>query len=169
MSEILIRPVEAADLPALTAIYNHYIEHSAITFDLEPKTLEQRQLWLESFAPSGRWQCFVAEKDGEAIGWASSGKFREKAAYDTTVESTIYLKAGEGGQGVGTRLYQTLLDALAKEDVHRVIGCLTVPNEVSVALHRKLGFFYTGELHEVGRKFGRFWDVAWYEKALGAA
>jgi Sortase and related acyltransferases len=163
---VQIRHIEPGDLPALLAIYNHYIETTAVTFDLKPKTLEERKPWLESFAPTGRWQCFVAVKDGEPVGWASSGKFREKDAYLTTVESSIYLKPGVEGHGLGARLYTTLLEALAKEDVHRVIGCLTIPNEPSVALHRKLGFLYTGELHEVGRKFGRFWDIAWYEKAL---
>lgn len=163
---ILIRRVEQADLPALLAIYNHYVETTAITFDLQPKTLQQRQAWLDSFAPSGRHQCFVAAKDGEAIGWACSGKFREKAAYDTTVETSVYLKPGEEGQGLGRRLYTTLFEALAKEDVHIAIGCLTVPNEPSVVLHRKAGFVHVGNFHQVGRKFGRFWDVAWYEKTL---
>ena len=163
---ILIRRVEQADLPALLAIYNHYVETTAITFDLQPKTLEQRQAWLDSFAPSGRHQCFVAAKDGEAIGWACSGKFREKAAYDTTVETSVYLKPGEEGKGLGRRLYTALFEALAKEDVHIAIGCLTVPNEPSVALHRKAGFVHVGNFHQVGRKFGRFWDVAWYEKTL---
>ncbi len=163
---ILIRPVEQSDLGALLAIYNHYIETTAVTFDLEPKTLEQRQAWLDSFSPSGRHQCFVAVKDGVAVGWACSGRFREKAAYDTTVEISIYLKPGEEGQGLGKALYAALLTALAKEDVHRAIGCLTVPNDPSVRLHLALGFRAVGHFHEVGRKFGRFWDVAWYEKAL---
>jgi phosphinothricin acetyltransferase len=163
---LLIRPIEQPDLPALLAIYNHYIETTAITFDLEPKTLEQRQAWLDSFHPTGRQQCFVAVKEGVAIGWACSGKFREKAAYDTTVETSIYLAPGESGQGLGRKLYQALFEALAHEDVHRAIGCVTVPNEPSVHLHLAMGFQDVGQFHEVGRKFGRFWDVAWYEKAL---
>lgn len=163
---LLIRPIAQSDLPALLAIYNHYIETTAITFDLEPKTLEQRQAWLDSFRPTGRHQCFVAVKDDVAIGWACSGKFREKAAYDTTIETSIYVAPGEGGQGLGRKLYTTLFEALAKEDVHRAIGCITVPNEPSVRLHLAMGFKDVGQFHEVGRKFGRFWDVAWYEKAL---
>ena len=166
MSETLIRPVLAADLPALLAIYNHYIETTAITFDLEPKTLEQRQLWLDSFQPTGRHQCFVAVKNNLPIGWACSGKFREKDAYNTTVETSIYLAPGEGGQGLGRKLYTTLFEALAKEDVHQLIGGLTVPNEPSVRLHLACGFQKLGQFHEVGRKFGRFWDVAFYEKTL---
>ncbi|GAA0532296.1 phosphinothricin acetyltransferase [Rhizomicrobium palustre] len=166
MSDVLIRHVEQNDLSALLAIYNHYVETTAVTFDLGPRTLEQRQVWLDSFAREGRWQCFVAVQKGEPVGWACSGKFREKDAYLTTVETSIYLKPGIGGQGLGTRLYATLFEALAKEDVHRAIGCLTIPNESSVALHKKLGFQHVGDFHQVGRKFGRFWDITWYEKAL---
>jgi phosphinothricin acetyltransferase len=166
MSDLLIRRVEQADLPALLAIYNHYVETTAITFDLQPKTLQQRQVWLDSFAPSGRHQCFVAVKHGEAIGWTCSGKFREKAAYDTSVETSIYLKPGEHGQGMGRKLYETLFAALAGEDVHRAYAGITVPNDGSVGIHRAFGFKLIGTYEEVGRKFGRFWDVAFYAKAL---
>jgi phosphinothricin acetyltransferase len=166
MSEILIRPVAQSDLAALTAIYNHYIATTAITFDLEPKTIADRQSWLDAFAPSGRHQCFVAVADGEAVGWACSAKLREKAAYDTSVETSIYVKDGIYRRGLGRRLYTTLFEALATEDVHRAYGCITVPNEPSVAIHLAMGFKLVGGFHEVGRKFGRFWDVAWYEKTL---
>jgi len=164
MSDPIIRPVEPGDLPALLAIYNHYVETTAITFDLEPKTLAQRQKWLDEFAPTGRHQCFAAVKDGEAIGWASTGKFRAKAAYDGTVETSIYLKPGEAGQGLGHRLFDTLFAALATEDVHVAIGVITLPNAPSEGLHRACGFELVGTLKQSGRKFGRFWDVGLYQK-----
>jgi phosphinothricin acetyltransferase len=164
MSDILIRRVEPGDLPALLAIYNHYVETTAITFDLEPKTLAQRQAWLDGFAPAGRHQCFVAVKDGEAIGWASTGEFREKAAYDGTVETSIYLKPGEEGRGLGRRLFDTLFAALSTEDVHVAIGVITLPNAPSEGLHRACGFELAGTLKQSGRKFGRFWDVGLYQK-----
>jgi len=163
---ILIRRIEPSDLPALLAIYNHYVENTAITFDLEPKTLAQRQGWLDSFAPSGRHQCFVAVKEGEAIGWASTGKFRERAAYDGSVETSIYLKPSELGQGLGRRLFETLLAALSTEDVHAAIGVITLPNAPSVRLHQAFGFELVGTLTEVGRKFGRFWDIGLYQKVF---
>jgi phosphinothricin acetyltransferase len=163
---ITIRRVEQSDLPALLAIYNHYIETTAITFDLEPKTLAQRQAWLDTFKPSGRHQCFVAVKEGAPIGWACSGQFREKAAYQTSIETSIYLKPGEQGQGLGRKLYHALFTALAAEDVHRAYAGITVPNEASVGAHRAMGFTLVGTYLEVGRKFDRFWDVAWYVKNL---
>ena len=166
MSEIVIRRAVQDDLPTLLAIYNHYVVHTAVTFDLEPRTLAQRQEWLDTFADAGRHQCFVAARDGAAIGWACSGKFRPKAAYDPSVETSVYLAPGEQGKGLGRRLYQTLFDALAKADVHRSYGVITLPNEASVGLHLAMGFSHTGTLGEVGRKFGKFWDVALYGKTL---
>lgn len=166
MSEILIRHIEQADLPALLEIYNHYVVNTPITFDVEPRTLEQRRAWFETFAPSGRHQCFVAVKDGAPIGWASSGRFKDRAAYDTSVETSVYVKAGEQRRGVGRRLYTALFDALAREDVHRAFGGITQPNDGSVGLHLAFGFAYVGTYREVGRKFGRFWDVAWFAKEL---
>jgi len=167
MNEVIIRPVVQGDLPALLAIYNHYVVNTPVTFDIEPRTLAQRQMWLDTFAPTGRYRCFVAEQDGKAIGWACSGKFKEKAAYDTSVETSIYLAPGEQGKGLGRRLYRTLFDALASEDVHSAFGGVTQPNEASVGLHLAMGFSHVGTYREVGRKFGRFWDVAWYGRPLG--
>ncbi|HEY0282160.1 MAG TPA: GNAT family N-acetyltransferase [Rhizomicrobium sp.] len=166
MTEIVVRRVEQDDLPALLAIYNHYIVHTPVTFDLEPRTPAQRQAWLDTFAPAGRHQCFVAARDGKAIGWACSGSFKEKAAYDISVETSIYLAPGEQGKGLGRRLYQTLFDALAGEDLHGAFGCITLPNEASIGLHLAMGFSYVGTFREAGRKFGRFWDVAWYGRAI---
>lgn len=164
MSAITIRPVEQGDLEALTAIYNHYIRETPVTFDLEPKTLSQRQSWLDGFAAAGRYRCFVAVKDGRAIGWASSHRYNERAAYDVTIASSIYLAPDACGQGLGRRLYATLFDALKDEDIHSVFGGITLPNEASVRLHRAFGFEPVGVYREVGRKFGRYWDVAAYVK-----
>jgi phosphinothricin acetyltransferase len=157
----------AADLPALLAIYNHYVTTTHATFDLEPRRLEQRRAWFDTFAESGRYQCFVAVKEDAPIGWACSGKFKEKAAYAGSLETSIYLAPGEGGQGVGRRLYETLFDALAGEDVHRAFAGVAVPNDASIALHRALGFEETGIFREAGFKFGRYWDVAWFARAMG--
>jgi len=161
-----IRPIEAGDLAELTRIYNHYIRETAITFDIEPYTLEARRPWLESFDSDGPYRCFVAEIDGVAAGWASSGRFRTKAAYDSSVESTIYLAPEAIGTGLGTRLYQALFDSLADTDVHLALGGVTLPNPASIALHERLGFVSVGVFREVGLKFDRYWDVEWFQKQL---
>ena len=162
-----IRPVQQGDLPALTAIYNHYVRETAITLDLDEQSIEQRQAWLDGFAQNGRYRCFVAVRDGVAIGWAGSHRYNTRAGYDATVSCSIYLAAGEAGQGVGRRLYQSLFDALKGEDIHRLFGGITMPNDASVGLHRAFGFELVGIYREVGRKFGRFWDVAAYVRAFG--
>ena len=164
MSEVSIRPLEEGDLPALTDIYNHYVRETPITFDIEPRSLDQRRQWAAGFASTGRYQCFVAVKDGAPLGWASSHRYNERAAYDTTVLSSVYLAPRARGQGLGRKLYGALFEALAGEDVHRVFVDITLPNEASVRLHLGFGFASVGIYREVGRKFGRFWDVATYLK-----
>jgi phosphinothricin acetyltransferase len=166
MSEIAIRRVEEGDLPALLAIYNHYVRETPVTFDIEPRTLEQRRAWFERFAETGRYQCFVALKDGEPVGWASSHPYKERAGYLVTVETSIYLSPEVTALGLGRRLYGTLFEALACEDIHRALGGIVPPNPASVGLHESLGFRLAGTLTEVGRKFGRFWDVAVYLKSF---
>ncbi len=167
MSEILIRRAELADAPALLDIYNHYVRETPVTFDLEPRTLAQRQEWLAGFAPRGRYQCFVAVRDEMAVGWASSARFKERQAYETSIETSIYLSPAESGRGLGRRLYGALFDALKGEDLHRAYGGVTQPNPASNRLHEAMGFVRQGVLPEIGRKFGRYWDVAFYVKPLG--
>ena len=166
MSAIEIRPAEISDLPALLTIYNYYVENTPITFDVGARTLAQREVWFEQFAGSGPHQCLVGVKNGRPIGWASSVRFKDRAAYDTTIETSIYLAPDEIGQGHGRRLYEALFKAIGGCDLHRAFGGITLPNPASVGVHTALGFTPVGVLHEVGRKFGRYWDVGWYEKPL---
>jgi len=168
MADTVIRRVVSDDLPALLDIYNHYVRETPVPFDVEPHSLAQRQAWLNGFASEGRYQCFVAVKDGKAVGWASSHRYNERAAYETTVASSIYLAPDATGHGLGRRLYAVLFEALAGEDIHRVFGGVTLPNEASVRLHRSLGFEPVGVFREVGRKFGRYWDVATFMRPVAA-
>lgn len=163
----LIRLPIAADIGPLTELYNHFIQTTAITFDLAPYTLESRKAeWFDHYRPTGRHQLWIAELNQQVVGYASSSQFRAKAAYNTSVETSIYLHPTAQGQGLGTQLYQTLFDALSTEDVHRAYAGITLPNPESLALHHKFGFEQVGTEHEVGRKFDRYWDVAWLEKKL---
>lgn len=164
--DVVIRRVEQGDLPALLAIYNYYVRETPVTFDIEPRSLAQRQSWFDSFAATGRYQCFVAVKDGEPVGWASSHPYKERAGYLITVETSIYLSPEVTALGLGRKLYATLFDALAGEDIHRAYGGIVTPNPASIGLHESFGFRLAGTLTEVGRKFGRFWDVAVYLKSL---
>lgn len=166
MTNVQIRHACEADLPALLDIYNHYVAHTHVTFDVEQRTIAERTAWFSQFAKSGRYQCFVLEDAGKVVGWASSSKFKDRAAYDTSVETTVYLSPGESGKGFGSMLYHALFSALADEDVHRAYGAIAAPNPASIRLHEKIGFERVAGYREVGRKFGRFWDVEVYERAV---
>jgi len=166
MTDITIRMAERADLPALLDIYNHYILTTPITFDIEPRTLIQRQAWFEQFSATGKYRCFVAARADKPIGWACSAQFKEKAAYATTIETSIYLAPDEHGRGLGRRLYNTLFDALKGEDIHRAFAGVTLPNDASVGLHRAVGFEHIGTYAEVGRKFGRYWDTGLFIRPM---
>ena len=162
----IVRTARDADLPAITEIYNHYVRHTPITFDVDPVTPEQRRPWFAEHASHGRHRLVVAEEAGEVLGYASTSRFRPKAAYDTTVESSVYCHPAAVGRGIGTLLYGTLFEMIAKEDIHQLVAGVTQPNAASVALHTRTGFQFVGVFASVGRKFDRYWDVAWFQRAL---
>ncbi|MFE2299644.1 GNAT family N-acetyltransferase [Streptomyces sp. NPDC059445] len=167
-TDVQVRPGVAADLDALTELYNHYVRETPITFDTIVFTPEERRPWLLSHPEDGPHRLMVAtEADSQAIlGYATSSAFRAKPAYATSVEVTVYVAPGAARRGVGTLLYEALFEALAGEDLHRAYAGIALPNEASVRLHERFGFRHIGTYGEVGRKFGRYWDVAWYEKKL---
>src|SRR4051794_15697542 len=99
MPRIAIRRPEPGDLPALTEVYNHYVLETPATFEIEPYSVEQRRKWLAGFAETGRYQCFVAVKEGAPVGWASSHRYNERPAYDPTVLTSVYLAPHARGQG----------------------------------------------------------------------
>ncbi|MHB9851805.1 N-acetyltransferase family protein [Streptomyces krungchingensis] len=167
-TEAQVRPGVEADLGALTDLYNHYVRETSITFDTAVFTPEARRSWLLSHPEDGPHRLMVAtDVDSQRLlGYATSSAFRPKPAYATSVEFTVYVAADAGGRGIGTLLYESLFDALAGEDLHRAYAGIALPNEASVRLHERFGFQHVGTYREVGRKFGRYWDVAWYEKKL---
>lgn len=177
-----VRAGTEADLAALTDIYNHYVRETPITFDATVFTPEQRRSWLHSHPEDGPHRLLVAQDVRFAgsdpvgvpagvpaagiLGYATSSPFRPKAAYSTSVEVSVYCAPEAAGRGVGSLLYDALFKALATEDLHRAYAGVALPNEASVRLHRRFGFRHVGTYAEVGRKFGRYWDVAWFEKPL---
>jgi len=167
-TEVQVRPGVESDLDALTDIYNHYVRETPITFDTATFTPVERRPWLLSHPEDGPHRLMVATAGDsqQILGYATSSAFRPKPAYETSVEVTIYLAPDAGGRGVGTLLYKALFAALADEDLHRAYAGVAQPNEASARLHERFGFRYVGTYREVGRKFGRYWDVAWYEKEL---
>lgn len=166
LEALTIRAGEARDLPALTSLLNHYIRESHVSFDLEPHTLESRRHWFQRFGETGPHRLLVAVEGGELLGLAYSQALRPKGGYDRSVETSIYLAQGMLGRGLGGALYDTLLTALAAEEVHRAYAGIALPNPASLALHKRRGFQPVGLFHEIGFKFGQYWDVQWLEKQL---
>ena len=166
MDAVLVRAAAGGDLRPLTDLYNHYVKTSPATFDLEPVSIDDRMRWMSRYANSGPHRLLVAIDEGAMAGYATSGMLREKPGYLTSVETTVYVHPGRHARGIGTRLYAALFGALASEDVHRAYAAIVVPNPASVALHARFGFEAVGLYREAGRKFGRYWDVQWFERPL---
>jgi phosphinothricin acetyltransferase len=164
MRDMRIRTAERGDLARITEIYNYYIVNTPVTFDVEPYTVERREAWLAQFNAVGRHRLIVAEENGVLMGYAGTTRFRPKAAYETTVETSIYCAPEAVGKGIGKRLYAKLFEMLSGEDIHRFVAGYVLPNAASEALHRRFGFEVVGVFSENGRKFGKYWDVCWAER-----
>jgi phosphinothricin acetyltransferase len=164
---ILFRPAILDDLPALTDIYNHYVVNTTITFDLRPFAPAERRAWFDEHATTGRHRLIVAaDSDGALLGYATTSRWRPKAAYDTTVEASVYCRSNSLGRGCGSGLYEALFESIAAEDVHRIVAGVSLPNPASIRLHQRFGFRPVGVFPGVGRKFNKYWDVAWFERPL---
>jgi phosphinothricin acetyltransferase len=163
-----VRPATVGDLVAVNDIYNQYVAETHYTFDVELMTPDARREWFTHYDTSGRYRVVVAVSEGVVVGFASSSRFRPKPAYETSVETSVYLAPDSVGRGAGTRLYEGLFKALEGEDVHRAYAGIALPNPASIGLHERFGFKRVAHFTEQGRKFGRYWDVAWYEKPIGA-
>ncbi len=162
---MLIRRVLRQDAQALCDIYNYYIEHTAITF--EEQLLDHAEFEARIQAISGVYPWFVAEENGQILGYTYAAEWKARSAFRYSVETSIYLHPqAPKRQGIGETLYRGLLSSLGEQGFHRVIAAITIPNEKSIALHRKLGFEKAGYFHEVGYKFQRWIDVVYMELPL---
>ena len=160
-----IRAGEAGDLEQINEIYNHYVRTAVCTFDIEEISMDRRREWFATYSASGRHRLFVAD-DGGVLAYAISSPFMERRAYETSVSTSVYCSPEHTGKGVGSALYRVLFDAIAGEDSHRAYAGITQPNDASVALHESFGFKQVAYFTEQGRKFDRYWDVAWFEKEI---
>ncbi len=162
-----IRPGRAGDLHEIVRLYNHYIERSAATFETLPLGAEDRRPWFEEHSRGGPHRLWVAEVPGAGVvGRATTSPFRARPAYATTVEAPVYCRNGHTGRGLGSLLYTALFESIRSEDLEGIVAGVTLPNPSSLALHARFGFRPVGVFTRVGRKLGRFWDVAWFERPL---
>lgn len=164
---ISLRAASINDLPGITEIRNYYIVNSHITFDVEPYRPEQLVPWFNEHSDGKRYRLVVAcDPAAGVLGYASTGRYRSKAAYDTTVEASIACRPDAVGRGLGAMLYKALFDAIADQDLNRIVAGIAQPNAASNALHWRFGFKTIGTFSEVGRKFDKYWDVMWMDRPL---
>lgn len=163
--QFTIRRAEAGDAAALLEIYRPFITDTVVTFEYDVPTADEFAGRITDTLTD--FPYLVCEGDGKLVGYAYAHHIRERAAYDWAVELSIYLAPEAQGRGVGTVLYQCLIDLLDMQNIRILYGCVTLPNEGSRRLHEKLGFVLTGVWHGSGWKFGRWHDVGWFEKRLG--
>jgi len=161
------RPGRLEDMTAIADIYNHYILHTTSTFETEAVSEENRRIWFQQFSGDGPHRILVTEEAGKIMGFATSVRYHERAAYYPSVMTSVYIREGHAGKGIGGNLYSTLLDSVhGHPDLHRAYALISLPNLVSIKLHEKLGFQKVGILNEAGRKFDRFLSVQVMEKTL---
>ena len=156
-----IRTATPADAPAIAAIYNWYVEHTVITFEVDPVPAAEMARRIEAVLAAHEWLALA--RGGELLGYAYAGPYHARAAYRYSVESTIYLRHGLEGQGLGTRLYSELLRRSFARGYRQLIAGIALPNEPSVRLHEKLGFEKASHLRRIGFKLERWIDVGHWQ------
>ena len=159
-----VRLAIPADAEAIRAIYNVEVAESTVTFDLVPRTLEQQREWLADHA--GAHPAIVATIDGEVVGFGSLSPYKERPAYATTVEDSLFVHRAHRGEGVGRRLLDQLLTLAGDHGFHAVIARIVGDNAASIRVHESCGFQLVGVEKEVGRKFGRWLDVVELQRLL---
>jgi phosphinothricin acetyltransferase len=161
----MIRPAHAADAAAITAIYNHYVLNTIVTFEEEAVSArDMAQRLGEISAASLPW--LVWDEAGKVLGYTYASRWKARGAYRHAVESTVYLDKNATGRGLGTKLYGALLAALRERKLHAVIGGVALPNAASVALQEKFGFQKVAQFREVGWKKEQWIDVGYWELLL---
>ena len=164
MTDVTLRIGDRTDADAIAAIYRPYVETTAITFEEEPPDSDAIAQRIETTMRQYPW--FVAETDGQILGYAYAGSIRKRSAYRWATELSIYLDQDVRGRGIGTALYTALLETLERQGFKRCYGVLTLPNPESVSFHESFGFTRTAVFSNMGYKLGEWHDVAWYERSF---
>ena len=159
-----VRLATLADAEATRTIYNVEVTESTVTFDLVPRTLDDQREYLT--ARSGAHAVLVAEEGNEVVGFASFSPYRDRPAYSTTVEDSVYVRRDQQGKGVGKVLLGELVTLATSHGFHTMMARIVGGHDASIALHRALGFEIVGTEREIGRKFGRWLDVVVMQRLL---
>ena len=162
---MLIRSVNTIDAGSITGIYNHYVRNSIITFVEDPIPVDDIIADIKS-ANSNQLPYLIAEEDNQVLGYAYASKWKGRCAYRHSVEVTVYLDQRAMGQGVGSKLYKVLFSKLREKSIHVALAGIALPNLESIALHEKFGMQKVAHFKEVGNKFDKWVDVAYWQVIL---
>ena len=169
---ITIRPATIDDAPAIRAIYAPYVTDTAITFEYDVPSVDEMTRRIEKVQEKYPW--LVATENGTVVGYAYASAFKERAAYQWAVETSIYIDMQEKRKGIGQRLHDALEDALKQQGILNMNACISyaeVEDEHltlgSVRFHERMGYATVAHFHQCGRKFGRWYDMIWMEKLIG--
>jgi L-amino acid N-acyltransferase YncA len=161
---VQLRLATVDDAEGIRSIYNLEVSTSTVTFDMVPRTLEDQRSYLRD--RSGAHAVVVAEDGGQVVGFGSLSKWRDRPAYATTVEDSVYIARDRQGQGVGTLLLHELVETATRHGFHACLARIVGGHDASIALHARCGFEVVGTEREVGRKFNRWLDVVLMERLL---
>ncbi|HET9714720.1 MAG TPA: GNAT family N-acetyltransferase [Pseudolabrys sp.] len=167
---VAIRPVRASDIPAITSIYAHAVEHGTASFELHPPDTREMSRRMELLLADD-YPYFVAEADGVICGYAYAGPYRTRPAYRWTLEDSVYIAPGAQRQGHGRALLQAVIEASEARNFRQMIAVIgdSVRQKASIGLHEALGFRRAGLLESVGHKHGRWLDSLLMQRILGHA
>lgn len=165
MAEMIIRNARTSDLPFILAQFNEAILHTTAVYEYEPFTPEYINKWFQEKIEAG-YPIIVAEQDHQLLGFASYGQFRQRCAYKSTVEHSVYVDAAFQGKGIGKKLLLELIEIAGKNEVHVMIGGIDAENQHSIDFHQRLGFEECGRIRQVAFKFGRWLDLVFMQKLI---
>ena len=154
------------DLNGINDIYNYYISNTAYTFDISKRAIAEKNEWFNQFKNSKTSICLVGYENKELVGFVCSTKFREKEAYNQSLETSIYISEKYKGRGFGKKLMSELITRLKSTNIKNLYALITYPNKTSINLHKTLNFTKVGTLNNVGYKFKKYWSVHIYELKL---
>ena len=163
---IAIRRATLEDLGDITEIYNEAILRTVATFDTQTKTLQEQKMWFAGHGP--KYPILVAEQYSFVVGWASLSKWSDRCAYSDTAEISLYVKEEHQGKGIGRRLLEEIVQEGQRVGLHTIIARIAEGNKASIHLHESVGFQHIGVMKEVGRKFGKLWNVHLMQKIYDA-
>lgn len=160
----MIRTAILDDAQALLDIYTPYVLNTTITFETEVPTLSDFTQRIKSIQQ--RFPYLVLEVDNEIIGYAYATKYKERSAYDWTVETSVYIRQDVQARGYGKQLYTALEEALRTQGIVTMLACITYPNDLSIEFHKKMGFEHVAHFEKLGYKFNQWRDIVWMKKVI---